>query len=75
MATDSQKRTLPNSVLAALIITFSFVAGVTTTVGVHILTRKSGLDWTFELAIALFLLLCAIGYARQLVRRVNPVAE
>jgi len=48
---------------------FSFVAGVMTAAGTYILLRKSGYDWMFDLAMALFLLISAVSYALQLVRR------
>jgi TRAP-type C4-dicarboxylate transport system permease small subunit len=69
MATNGQQKKLSKSVLAILIIAFSFIAGVTTAAGVNILTKKSGPDWMYELAMSFFLLLCSVGYARQLVRR------
>lgn len=69
VATDGQLKKLSKSVLAVLIIVFSFIGGVTITVGVQALEKRSGLDWMFELAIGLFMLLCAASYARQLVRR------
>ncbi len=62
------------ALFAILIITFSFVAGMTTATGVVILIKKSGLDWMFELAIGFFLLLCAVDYARKLVRQASDHA-
>jgi len=59
---------LSKSVIMILVITFSFVAGVMAAAGTRILVVKAGYDWMFELAMAFFLLISAVSYARQLVR-------
>jgi hypothetical protein len=69
MGTKGQQRQLSKSLVVILIITFSFIAGVMTAAGTYILLRKSGHTWMFELAMALFLLISAVSYALQLVRR------
>lgn len=69
MSASRQQKRLSKTVIAGLVIAFSFVAGVITAAGMRILVLKSGPDWMFELAMAFFLLISAISYARQLVAR------
>jgi membrane protein implicated in regulation of membrane protease activity len=69
MGTSSQHKQLSRSLAVTLIVVFSFLAGVMTAAGTYMLLRKSGYNWMFELAMALFLLVSAASYARQLVRR------
>jgi hypothetical protein len=70
------KREMPNPGIATCIIFFSFSAGALAAAGVRtILVARSGMEWPFELAMALFLLASAANFARQLIRSVGQRAN
>jgi hypothetical protein len=58
---------LSKPLLAAVVILFAFVSGISMSVGIRsLLMAKSEYFWLFEIAMALFLLVSATSYARKL---------
>ena len=73
MEAKSHAKELPRQLLATLTVLFSFTAGITAAAGLRsALVARSEYHWSFELAMALFLLVTAANYARKLIALRDP---